>query len=78
MLKEKTLTKEQLAELDRRLEEKNSESYLYSALNYINPFSSKGSLSNVNFTSKHMGGSYNKKKKRSYKRRVKRTHRKQH
>ena len=37
-----------------------------------------GSLSNVNFTSKHMGGSYNKKKKRSYKRRVKRTHRKQH
>ncbi|ANS04231.1 hypothetical protein [uncultured Mediterranean phage] len=37
-----------------------------------------GSLSNVSFTSKYMGGSYNKKKKRSYKRRVKRTHRKKH
>ena len=61
----KTFTKEQLAELDRRLEERNK----------------SGSLSNVSFTSKYMGGSYNKKKKRSYKRskrRVKRTHRKKH
>ena len=77
-------TAEQRAEMDRRLEEKrkndensHSESYLSTALNFW-PFSSKGALSNVNFTSKHMGGSYNKKKKRSYKRRVKRTHRKQH
>ena len=61
----KTFTKEQLAELDSRLEERNK----------------SGSLSNVSFTSKYMGGSYNKKKKRSYKRskrRVKRTHRKKH